>query len=1114
MAPSPRKTASSTFNQTWHETDVAFLDPNSLPISKAPRAWERKAQLKVSRDGKQKKVFRRYTLRSHVTDSVDAEDEDEKEQDSRSRAVKKLQRMSPGAMEKDATMSKGKRRAFKATRWDRRKSVLPREIYQSPHYFFVILIPWTGKKNASHNNLMDIDETNDADEDTIDTIEDGNNSVMVQDISDGDREMPTIASPIPVEGVIREPTANFAFDGRDHDSTKEEPSNLPELCEDSRSATSDSGLEQDGITQFTFRSPIKMATPFKRSRLAENAALSPQNTMHLLFGTPSKQASPMENDQLPSTMELLSGTSDASVRPLSCSPTEQMSPVKFLHLIKETTLPSEKTEDANTQELSSPLSMRFSPNKVVQSSDRANRSPQVEQDATIQLLFQSPSNAISPRKHALSTETESHLCTLNVQGAELLDSTVSDIMEQDHSVTLCGDSEACTATTTVLEEHVSVDSTRFVHEVATEDRTASDRDENEKEEEFSMVFGTDVDRPVLEQEMTEIPAEHIAQLDEDEDTEMTEVSYDLTGVLSPESLNKLQDEQVEIAEESPRQDSSLTESSLQLEIRQGTDMSIEPVETEETMLLQEHTSLGIEAGMHEDTITEDVHTSSKSEDEKSESAIPSIPLANDALGDIADGLTLDFSVPSSEKPATRRLRSLSPPPQESGPDVTMTLAMDDDTAILKDFLTRAAASKANKTISTARRESLINRRDSDAIRQALASPRKILEEKDTNSPSKYDNDTTVELTQTLTLDADIQLPMSPMQDQGSIEATEDTKSSRSSRRSNRTRKSRLPAPSAPQPAQGPTSISVRRADGADPIVLKGSEAKQLADLVRSNTRKNKQGALAVNLKLIKLKNEAAKFAPEGIETTSLQESDDHIKIPATDPVSGKKNVRWDETLEYFQENQDTIANMKADAESLATPDELSLPLAIPTAKPKIKLPRDKATTSKIRRVKDLGTANGTPGKGLLGPVSMLPDDVMDEQETSAPSSLSKGLPKPKSSRVKKMPVAITTTDKVTMPSLLPSTTTAIPSLDPAPTAGPVKDSKITKERRSRLATPKKVTLPQPISAVPVPIPVAGKENHQSRGIAAATPKKGIPVPIVTAPSTIETGLPRRRAKKI
>jgi hypothetical protein len=138
MAPSPRKSTRSTFNNTWHETDAAFLDPTSLPLSKAPRAWERKTQVTVSRDGKQKKIFRRYATRSRAANTPDVDEDDEEEHDSYSRAVKKLQRMSPDAMEKNATIAKGKRRAFKATRWDRRKSVLPSAL---PHYSHILPHP-------------------------------------------------------------------------------------------------------------------------------------------------------------------------------------------------------------------------------------------------------------------------------------------------------------------------------------------------------------------------------------------------------------------------------------------------------------------------------------------------------------------------------------------------------------------------------------------------------------------------------------------------------------------------------------------------------------------------------------------------------------------------------------------------------------------------------------------------------------------------------------------------------------------------------------------------------------------------------------------------------------
>jgi hypothetical protein len=123
MVPSPRKRATrASFNQTWDETDAALLDPSSLPVARIPRGWERKQETRRTQEGREKKIWRRTTLRSRAPETTE---EEEEEHDSRSRAVKRQQNMSPKAMEKTTAKSNGKKRAFKATRWDRRKSVLP-----------------------------------------------------------------------------------------------------------------------------------------------------------------------------------------------------------------------------------------------------------------------------------------------------------------------------------------------------------------------------------------------------------------------------------------------------------------------------------------------------------------------------------------------------------------------------------------------------------------------------------------------------------------------------------------------------------------------------------------------------------------------------------------------------------------------------------------------------------------------------------------------------------------------------------------------------------------------------------------------------------------------------
>tara|TARA_R110002003_G_scaffold878_14_gene21778 strand:+ start:212 stop:1444 length:1233 start_codon:yes stop_codon:yes gene_type:complete len=410
----------------------------------------------------------------------------------------------------------------------------------------------------------------------------------------------------------------------------------------------------------------------------------------------------------------------------------------------------------------------------------------------------------------------------------------------------------------------------------------------------------------------------------------------------------------------------------------------------------------------------------------------------------------------------------------------MTIALDDDTALLKDFLNRAAASKAEKAaVLTHRRESLQNRRDSDVIRHALASPRKVLEDKDPNSPSKYDNELTLDISQTLTLSMPTDGLASPTPGQDDQEGTAEEKALRGSRRSSRAKKSRLPAPASAAQAQT-SKIAIRRADGNEHVILKKSDAQELATLTRANTRKNKQGAFNVTVRLLKLAADADKLPPIDDATKEL--------------ILGK-NIRWDEQLAYYQENPETVA----EAESLATPDELSMEDASSTPSTK-KSKVSRNSTPKIRRVRGLGTANGTPGKGLLAPASLLPEEVQVEKE--AAQAPIQQLPRPKTSKLKKMPVASTPQPPVSTPS-----DSKLPSLDIVPVG-----VEPPKERKSRLAAPKKVMLPQPTASHAA----EGKENAQRTGIGGATPKKGIPAPKVIVPPTVgmESGLPRRRGRRI
>ncbi|KAK4696640.1 hypothetical protein P7C71_g1309, partial [Lecanoromycetidae sp. Uapishka_2] len=130
----------------------------------------------------------------------------------------------------------------------------------------------------------------------------------------------------------------------------------------------------------------------------------------------------------------------------------------------------------------------------------------------------------------------------------------------------------------------------------------------------------------------------------------------------------------------------------------------------------------------------------------------------------------------------------------------------------------------------------------------------------------------------------------------------------SCRRSTRTR---LPAPSKTPPG-APSFIPVRRADGTDPVVLQKSQAQELAMVTRANTRRNKGQSKPPLLALHDLPVETAECA-------------------SITRARGKqaKTVGWAERLASYQDAKDT-----EEAEE---------------ARPK------------VRRMKGLGSANGTPG---------------------------------------------------------------------------------------------------------------------------------------------------------
>ena len=227
----------------------------------------------------------------------------------------------------------------------------------------------------------------------------------------------------------------------------------------------------------------------------------------------------------------------------------------------------------------------------------------------------------------------------------------------------------------------------------------------------------------------------------------------------------------------------------------------------------------------------------------------------------------------------------------------------DDTDMLKDFLNRAQARKAKTSAlaSEVPHEVKLPEPPQPPPRQ---SPRKALAQLDNNSPT------------TLKLQDPANWPGTPpskqeLNDEDPEDCNELDAESLPRRRSAR---KRLPLP-AKLALGAPSFIPLRRADGADPIVLQKSVAQELAILTRTNTRRNKGQA------------KPAKSVLQALSRQALQDAD------VTRHKGGcTKAVSWDDRLVYFQ---DTVDSPPVDKDEESTDRSHHREIRIPNASGKV-----------------------------------------------------------------------------------------------------------------------------------------------------------------------------------
>ena len=258
------------------------------------------------------------------------------------------------------------------------------------------------------------------------------------------------------------------------------------------------------------------------------------------------------------------------------------------------------------------------------------------------------------------------------------------------------------------------------------------------------------------------------------------------------------------------------------------------------------------------------------------------------------------------------------------------IRFSDDTSMLKDFLSRAQANKAAKTttllspkvpksLQVSPKRSPRKRNGSAPPAKAQTSAPRVNKSKLKASPNK------AKLEMTFGDD---------LEEEGAAEPELELELESEAVTCRRSTRARLPAPQKTPPI-GPSLIPVRRADGADPVVLQKTQAQELAIVTRANTRRNKGQARPPQMALRDL---------------SVEEVDDTVTIEkqGTRKGTGKaKAVAWAETLAHYQGAKE--------------------------------IPEAAEEKPKVRRLRGLGGVNGTPAA----------------KKKTAPAAPSNGTPAPK-----------------------------------------------------------------------------------------------------------------------
>ncbi|KAK8170819.1 hypothetical protein BKA80DRAFT_338946 [Phyllosticta citrichinensis] len=993
-----------SFDASWDATDASAFDPASLPLAKAPRAWERQPHSPFARNGKYRKVWKRNELRTtrSQTKTGDGKESLNKDEDGGMQSPRKIvKKRVLDAPPEDPTATPGrvrpKSKAFAPTRYDsprRHSGRIARKLVSMDH---------SESSSATYGSVW----TGDQAKGSI-----GSRRASLQITKK------RTSLPLDNARALSETTTTTAQDSATPESAREETTD--EAGHDPASAPITGEQEAEG-------------------QVVEQTAEAAENgPTHKVNGKDEKRDIFFEAD------------ATASTAPLETVPSEASG---------QDTMPDTGSEE--TPELENAAEQPGSTDALPIASSEDKPRDQVveaveEQDSDARKPDSAPETT-SPATDAPGSapaeaivDSDSNVKDGITDGSELL---AQSPLEADNQ----GRQQSETAIPET--DTINHDPQEPEAEVSVQEAVADPKEEGTTD---AFGEGSIAQRPDVQQDEEQEEPDRSAQLENEVEDSTQDAGFSTSPV-----------------EPTRRPNLEFSASSLFGEAL-DTDDGEKELESAEADL-NETGSDGSEDA--EDSLID----------------MPSPSLSNTEsprFASVADTLTLHLpeNLSSREEDASEEDASLESP-------------TDADTAYLKEFLSRSDAAKANRTASMSKRESLTNRRESGRVRQALASPRVALESKDPNSPLSGDSPSKRSRSEEelkpsikkprLEAEAKVQPAETTSQPSGDIaadltlgqtptETKEPTPEPRSTRRSSRARTTRIPSTAA---APAPNRIPVRRADGNEPVVLKKTEAQELAIATRTNTRRNKGGAVAAPARLKKLQAEALK-AESSPSDPPLVCSDPDIEIFEA------SMIKWDQQLVYFQDKENPTPEFWSD-------DELASGGVDDSLKSK------KATTPRARRTRGLGASNGTPAKGLLAPANLLPESVQAEVEATrseAKKPAKVGRPKKASTPAKQTPMD-PPTNLDPLASLIESaekprkeTPIPLPKANPPkfpqsqlPTPAPT-------ARKSRLQSPKKIKLPGPAQ----PAAKQAQSKAGGVGITGGTPKK-MPVTRLGATSGESTG---------